>query len=221
MTNERRRRPAVKGWKARSILFHRHMTRPESDMRARGLFPAHARHALDAALAIGHLVGLSKKHWRDGDARPINVSDIEKARVLMNEALDKMLDAVLNPQPAKENKKALDAYDKHGLIGLLAIGLVEEACEAAEPIALIAEGSKTFDDIREDVEDELSDVRMYHAMIDDSFGIDINTTTLRKNDKTLAKHPEAAEAALNPPRLNDEQIRRSMTSVLTQGKSAK
>lgn len=221
MTNERRRRPAVKGWRARSILFHRYMTRPDSDMRARGLFPAHARHALDAALAIGHLVGLSKKHWRDGNARPINVADIEKARVLMNEALDSMSDAVLNPQPTKENKKALESYDKHGLIGLLAIGLVEEACEAAEPIARIAEGSATFEDLREEVEDELSDVRMYHAMVDDSFGIDINTTTLRKNDKTLARHPEAAEAALNPPRLNDEQINRSMKFVLTQGKPTK
>ena len=214
MTRERRPRPAVKGWKARSILFHRYMTRPESDMRARSLFPDHARHALDAALAVGRLLGFSKKHWRDGDVRPLSVEQVEEARAAVNAALDRMADAIRNPEPVEENADALQAYDRHGLIGLLAIGMVEEACELAEPVARVAQGLTTFDDARREIEDESADVRMYHVMTDDSFGIDINFTTQRKNDETLSRFPEAAEAAFNPPRLDDEVIARSMKSIL-------
>ena len=215
----RRPRPAVKGWKARSILFHRYMTRPESDMRARGLFPDHARHALDAALAVGRLLGFSKKHWRDGDVRPLSVEQVEEARNAVNDALDRMANAIRDPKAVNENSNALNAYDRHGLIGLLAIGMVEEACELAEPMARVAQGLTTYDDARREIEDESADVRMYHVMTDDSFGIDINTTTQRKNDETLSRFPEAAEAAFNPPRLNDEEIARSMKSVFSNRKA--
>ena len=218
MTQTRRPRPAVKGWKARSILFHRYMTKSDSPMRARGLFPAHARHALDATLAVGYLLGLSKKHWRDGEERPLTLEAVQKAREATNAALDRLEDEIRNPTTPDENEKALESYARHGLIGLLAIGLVEEACEAAEPIAQIADGTSTYNEVRREVEDELYDVRMYHAMVDDAFNIDINMTAQRKNDETLARHPEAADAALSPEPLNAEQISQSMKSILSQGR---
>lgn len=206
-------RVPVRGWKGQSILVHRHMTGPESPARRQGVMPAFAEAALAAALPIGRLVGLAKKRWRDDDPSRLDADAVRRLRSEVNEALDRLEAVLASDADAVDRAEGREAYARHGLVGLVALGLVEEACEVAEPIAAVASGDRTTDEARREVEDEAADLRTYLHLADDAFSIDPVGSGQRKWDEFLARLPDGGREALTPRRLDQTQIAASMAAL--------
>lgn len=206
-------RVPVRGWKGQSILVHRHMTGPDSPARRQGVMPAFAEAALSVALPIGRLVGLAKKRWRDGDASRLDVDAVRRLRSEINEALDRLETIVASDTDTGELPAARDAYARHGLAGLVALGLVEEACEVAEPIAAVVSGNRTTDEARREIEDEAADLRTYLHLADDAFSIDPVGSGQRKWEEFLARLPDGGREALTPRKLDQTQIAASMAAL--------
>lgn len=175
--------------------------------------PAFAEAALAVALPIGRLVGLAKKRWRDDDASRLDVETVRRIRIEINAALDNLENSLLTGGDTPDRCGAQEAYARHGLVGLVALGLVEEACEVAEPIADVALGRRSTDATRREIEDEAADLRTYLHLTDDAFSIDPVGSAQRKWEQFLSRLPDGGKAALTPKRLDEEQIAASMRSL--------
>jgi NTP pyrophosphatase (non-canonical NTP hydrolase) len=175
--------------------------------------PAFAAAALSVALPIGRLVGLAKKRWRDDDASRLDLETVRRIRAEVDAAFDRLEMIVDVGRDEEVDGAALDAYARHGLVGLVALGLVEEACEVAEPVSEVASGIRGTEEARRDIENETADLRTYLHLADDAFGIDPVGSGQRKWEEFLTRLPDGGRAALVPKRLDDAQIAASMRSL--------
>ncbi len=175
----------ISRWKGQSLQFHRNVAGPGSHaVREHGILPAYARAAFEIAAAAGAIAGMAKKCWRDGDLGRIPIDAVRALRAKINASFDR-LEAMLDEEgpaiePATASRKGAQAdrnFQRHGNLAILALGLMEESAELAAPLMQIAEGSKTLQDVKQEIDDETADVRINLHLTSESASVCSETST--------------------------------------------
>lgn len=211
-------RPAAKGWKGQSILVNRGLTCEGSPARTIGLMPAFGHHALEIVRAASRLAGMAKKRWRDADLERMTLSEVRALRAAMNDSFD-ALEACLSGGEGAEATHVVDAETAadnariYGMSGITALAIVEEAGELAEPLHALALGTPDPLDAHRSIKDEAADVRTWLHLIDTAHGIDPVSTTQDKWTRSLERLGATAQKALEPRRLDQDQVNASMAAL--------
>jgi hypothetical protein len=215
-----RRKREHKRWRAQTLDIHRHLTGQDSKARAEGLMPGYADHAFTIALAACKLAGMAKKRWRDASKQRMMLRDVKVLRTRIDASFDKLEALLRDGGPGRSGVRAMDeahaAYGDHGLLGFLAIAMMEEAGELAEPLHAIATGRSSPDAEREHVAEESSDVRMYMHLVTESLSIDADAATERKSAGNRARMPEFFDPR-NKPKvevLTPEEVARAVATLM-------
>jgi hypothetical protein len=213
-------RPAAKGWKGQSIMVQARLTDASSKARAIGLMPAFAHHTLAMMMNAAKIAGMAKKRWRDGDVGGMTIEDVRRLRSEMDRAFDG-LEACLQGDPnadvITDRASAEHNATQHGMIGLTALAVVEEAGELSEPLHALALGATGPLDVRSSIQDEAADLRTWLHLVDTSMGIDPVATTQDKWNRSVEAMGAEARNALKTTRLDQDQIRESMQALARSG----
>lgn len=187
-------RKRTAGWRWRSIVAHAHLTGPGSKARTQGLMPGYAHQAMKIALAGGRLAGMAKKRWRDADPRRMMLREVKVLRSTINDAFDEIERNLRSGTPGhtgvRDQDAAQAAYDDVGMQGFLALALVEEAAELAEPLHAVATGRSTFERERGSIEEEQADLRIYLHVACETARIDHVAATDAKSEAFALRLPE-------------------------------
>lgn len=184
-------------WKAQSLQFHWHLTGPASKAARQGILPAFAHLAFIIASCGGAVAGMAKKAWRDDDRKHLDLDRLKGLRKRINTAFDH-LEAIIERRENKpisairpENADIAAAnYDLHGSFAMLALAAMEEASEMAVPLMSVAEGSKTLENARQEIEFESADVRVNLHIISEKARVCSETSTQAKWAKIRERYPE-------------------------------
>lgn len=155
-------------WKGQSLMLFKHLTSPSSEGAKQGLLPLYAKLAHVIAASAGEIAGMAKKAWRDNDFGRIPLDTVRSIRSRINAAFDQLEEALEPGGPAlssaiePENEDAAQSvYEGRGNFAILSLCIMEEASELAVPLMQVAEGSRSFDDAKQDIDDEASDLQIY------------------------------------------------------------
>lgn len=179
------------GWRSQSLKAHEHLTGPESKARAQGLMPGYAHQAAKIAIAAGRVAGMAKKRWRDGDDRRMMLREVKTMRSTIETAFDEIernLRAGTPGHTGVRNQAAAErSYDERGMQGLIALALMEEAAELAEPLHSVATGRSSFDAEEASIGEEQADLRVYLHIMCETARVDHVPATEAKWRKFAAK----------------------------------
>ena len=182
------------GWRLRSVQAFRHLTKPGSKAHDQGLMPGFAHQALTIAIAGGKVAGMAKKRWRDGDARRMMLREVSTLRSTIDRAFDELERGLRAGVPGhtgvRDREAAQTAYDAHGMLGIHALALVEEAAEFAEPLHAVATGRSTADAEATALREEQADLRINLHLACEAMAIDHLSATDEKFDRFAARIPE-------------------------------
>lgn len=211
-------RPAAKGWKGQSILVNKGLTEEGSPARACGLMPAFAHHVLGIARNASQVAGMAKKRWRDRDHARLTLEDVRAIRASMDasfDALEACLEDGRDPDETciVDADAAADNAGAYGMSGITALAIVEEAGELAEPLHALALGTSGPFDVQQAIRDEAADVRTWLHLVDTAHGIDPVSTTQDKWNRSLERMGTRAQKALEPRRLDQDQVKASMAAL--------
>ena len=186
-------------WKAQSLQFHRHLTGPESKAARQGILPTFAMLAFVIASCGAKVAGMAKKRWISDDRDQLTITRLREMRDQINAAFDQLEQDILqaNPIPASairmENMNLAEAtYDLHGNFAMLALAVMEEAAELAVPLISVAEGARTLEKARAEIDPESADVRINLHIISEQVGISAESSTTAKWAEIRERHPEEA-----------------------------
>jgi NTP pyrophosphatase (non-canonical NTP hydrolase) len=182
------------GWRSQSLTAHRHLTGPSSKARAQGLMPGYAHQAARIAIAAGRLAGMAKKRWRDADDRRMMLREVKTLRSTIDAAFEEIERALRAGTPGhtgvRDQAAAERAYAERGLQGFLALALMEEASELAEPLHAVATGRSTFEAEEASIGEEQADLRIYLHVACETAGIDHVAATEAKSIAFAERLPD-------------------------------
>ena len=182
------------GWRIQSLKAHEQLTGPDSKARMQGLMPGYAHQAVKLAMAACKVAGMAKKRWRDADDRKMMLRDVKTLRTVVDAAFDEIergLRAGTSGHTGVRNQEAAElAYVERGMQGLLALALMEEAGELAEPLHAVATGRSTFEDEKKAIEEEQADLRIYLHVACETARIDHLAATESKSRAFHERRPD-------------------------------
>lgn len=182
------------GWRRQSLIAHEHLTGPGSKARAQGLMPGYAHQAMKIAIAGGRLAGMAKKRWRDADARRMMLREVKTLRSTIDNAFDEIERNLRAGTPGytgvRDQAAAELAYAERGMQGFLALALIEEASELAEPLHALATGRSSFEDEEASIGEEQGDLRIYLHVACETARIDHVSATDAKSELFAQRLPE-------------------------------
>lgn len=203
-------------WKAQSLQFHRHLTGPDSNAARQGILPAFAHLAFVIASCGGAVAGMAKKSWIAGNQKDLSIDRVRSLRTRINAAFDQ-LEAIIargDKVPVSavrpENLDLAEAtYDLHGNFAILALAAMEEASELAVPLMSVADGSKTLEKAKPEIDFESADVRINLHIISEKARICAERSTTEKWLLIRERHPEEAFQPLRLPELPEGASKKS------------
>jgi hypothetical protein len=194
-------------WKAQSLQFHRHLTGPDSNAARQGILPAFANLAFVIASCGGAIAGMAKKSWIAGSQKELNIDRVRSLRSRINAAFDQLELIILRgdkvPVSAirpENDDLAAATYDLHGNFAILALAAMEEASELAVPLMAVADGTKTLEKAKPEIDFESADVRINLHIISEKASVCSERSTTEKWMLIRERHPEEA---FQPPKLPD------------------
>ena len=182
------------GWRSQSLKAHDHLTGPASKARSQGLMPGYAHQAAKIAIAACRVAGMAKKRWRDGDDRRMMLREVKTMRTAIEAAFDEIERNLRAGTPGhtgvRDQAAAEKVYAERGMQGYLALALMEEAAELAEPLHSIATGRSTFEAEEAAICEEQADLRIYLHVTCETAHVDHVAATEAKSKAFAERLPE-------------------------------
>lgn len=210
---------SITRWKAQSLQLHRHLTGPHSNAAKLGLLPLFAHIAYRISASAAAVAGMAKKAWRDNNPSTLDLEKVRALRQQINAAFDQLeetiaqrIDHTPSALTAATAPAAEAAYAAHGNLALLALALMEEAGELAEPLMSVAAGQQSLAQALPSISAESADLRIYLHIASERAGVCPETSTTAKWAIVQTRYP--ASAFLPVPRISLRDAHSAQMSLL-------